>query len=91
MRRRVRTMVVAEFAVIAFFFDSLVVSRGDFGDVAFVSVNFFKERIERRTEIKTATASIADIKNAIGLLLKLRTSPICRDKMNAFQFLNLKV
>ena len=65
------TMVVAEFAVIAFFFDSLVVSRGDFGDVAFVSVNFVKERIERRTDIKTAPASITDIKNSIGLLFKL--------------------
>ena len=91
MGRRVGTMVVAELAVIAFFFDLLVVNSGDFGDITFVFVDFIKEGIERRTEIKTATASIADIKNAIGLLFELRTSPICRDKMNAFQFPNLKV
>ena len=84
-------MVVAELAVIAFFFDLLVVSGGEFWDIAFVFVDFVNESIEGRTKIKTATASIADIKNAIGLLLKLRTSPIRRDKMNAFQFLNLKV
>ena len=71
MGGRVGTMVVAELAVIAFFFDLLVVNSGEFGDVTFVFVDFIKEGIERRTEIKTATASIADIKNAIGLLFEL--------------------
>ena len=71
MGGRVGTMVVAELAVIAFFFDLLVVNSGEFGDVTFVFVDFIKEGIERRTEIKAATASIADIKNAIGLLFEL--------------------
>jgi len=64
-------MIIAKLAIIAFFFDLLVVSRGDFGDIAFVFVDFVKEGIERRTEIETATASITDIKNAIGLLFEL--------------------
>ena len=64
-------MVVAELAVIASFFDLLVVNSGEFGDVTFVFVDFIKEGIERRTEIKTATASIAVIKDSIGLLFEL--------------------
>jgi hypothetical protein len=71
MGRRIGTMIIAKLAIIAFFFDLLVVSRGDFGDIAFVFVDFVKEGIERRTEIETATASITDIKNAIGLLFEL--------------------
>ena len=67
----VGAMVVAEFAVITFFLDLLVVGRSDFGDIAFVSIDFVEEGVERLAEIKTATASIADIKDSIGLLFEL--------------------
>ena len=67
----VGAMVVAEFAVITFFLDLLVVGRSDFGDIAFVSIDFVEEGVERLAEIKTAAASIADTKDSIGLLFKL--------------------
>ena len=85
---RVRTVVVAEFAVIAFLFNLFVVGGGHFGNIAFVLINSIQQGIKGRAEIKTPTASIADVENSIGLLFEIRTSPIRRNEINALQCLS---
>lgn len=82
-------MVVAKFAVVAFLFDLFVVGCGDFGNITVVFVNTIQKGVKGRTEVKATSASITDVKNSIGLLLELRTSPIRGNEVNAFQCLNL--
>lgn len=81
-------MVEAEFAVITFLFNVFVVGCCDFGNVTVVFVNTIQKRVKGRTEIKATTASITDVKDSISLLLEVRTSPIRRDEVNAFQCLS---
>jgi hypothetical protein len=72
MRWRIGTMVVAEFTVIALIDDPMVVGERKLGDVTLILVDTVEQRIERRTQIETAPAAIADFIDALRVFLKLR-------------------
>ena len=72
MRRRIGTVIVAEFTVIALVDDLMVVGGREFGDVTLVSIDVAEQRIERWTQIEAASAAIADFIDTLGVLLKLR-------------------
>ena len=61
MRRRVGTMVVAELAIVTLVHHALMLGRHDAFDMAVVPVDAVEERVERRAEIETATASVANL------------------------------
>ena len=65
MWRRIGTVVVAEFTVIALIDDPMVVGGRELGDVALITVDAVKQRVERRTKIETAPAAIADFIDAL--------------------------
>src|SRR5262245_8775200 len=71
MRRRIRTVVVTEFTVIALIDNPMVVGNREFGDVAFIAVYAVEQRIERRTQIETPSAAIADFINTLRVFLEL--------------------
>src|SRR2546427_12664080 len=68
MRGGVRAMVVAELAVVALIGDLLKVVRRQLAQVAVAGVNSLEERVKGRTEIKTPPTTVADFKDAQGLL-----------------------
>ena len=72
MRRRIGAVVEAEFTVIAFIDDPMVVGRCELGDVALIPVDPVEQRVERRTEIEAAPAAIADFIDALRVFLELR-------------------
>jgi len=72
MRRRIGTVVVAEFTVIALIDDPMVVGGRELGNVALMTVDAVEQRIERRTKIKAAPAAIADFIDALRIFLELR-------------------
>ena len=72
MRRRIGTVVVAEFTVIALIDDPMVVGGRELGDVALIPVDAVEQRVERRTKIEAAPAAIADFIDALRLFLELR-------------------
>ena len=61
-------MVVAEFTVITFLFDFRIILISELGDIILVVVDPIKKCVEGGAEVKTASASTADIINAIGFL-----------------------
>ena len=72
MRRRVRTVVVAEFTIITLIDDPMVVGGRQLGNVALITVDAVEQCVERRTKIEAAPAAIADFINALRLFLELR-------------------
>ena len=72
MRRRIGTVVVAEFTVIALIDDPMVVGGRELGDVALITVDAVEQRVERRTKIEAAPAAIADFIDALRVFLELR-------------------
>jgi hypothetical protein len=72
MRGRIGAVVVAEFAVIAFVDDPVMVGGRELGDVALIPVDAIEQRIERRTQIEAAPAAVADFIDALRLFLELR-------------------
>jgi hypothetical protein len=71
MRRRIGTVIVAKFTVIALIDDPMVVGRRELGDVSFISINAVEQRIERRTQIEAAPAAIADFIDTLRVFLEL--------------------
>ena len=61
--RRVRTMVETELAVVAFVDHVMMVGRRQFGDVALTAIDPIEQAIERRAQIETAAATVADFKD----------------------------
>jgi len=84
MGRGVGTMVVTELAIVAFFFHLPIHRRSQFGEITLMFINAIKKGIKRRTQIKTSSASITDIKNAMSFLLQLGTWPFWSEKVEAF-------
>lgn len=72
MWRRIGTVVVAEFAVIALIDDPMVVGGRELGNVALMTVDAVEQRVERRTKIEAAPAAIADFIDALRVFLELR-------------------
>src|SRR2546426_2752384 len=84
MRRGVGAMVIAELAVVALVSDLLKVARRQLAQVAVAGVNSLEERVEGRTEIKTPPTTVADLKDAQGLLDDSGTLERRRNKINTF-------
>src|SRR6185503_9568400 len=61
MRRSVRTVVVAEFTVVALIDNPMVVGGRELGDVSFIAVDAVEQGVERRTQIEAAPATISEI------------------------------
>jgi hypothetical protein len=70
MRRRIGTMVVAEFTVVALIDNTMVVAGRELCDVSFITVDAIEQCIERRTQIEAAAATIADFINALRFFLE---------------------
>jgi len=51
--------------------DPTMIGRSQLGDIAFIIVNPSKQCIERRTEIETAAAPVADFVDPQGFLVQL--------------------
>ena len=82
MRGGVRAMVVAELAVVALIGDLLKVARCQLAQVAVAGVNSLEERVKGRTEIKAPPTTVADLKDAQGLLDDGGTLERRRNKIN---------
>jgi len=72
MRRRIRTVVVAEFTVIALIDDPMVIGGRELGDVARITIDAVEQRVKRRTQIEAAPAAIADFVDTLRSFLELR-------------------
>jgi hypothetical protein len=72
MRRRIGTVVIAEFTIIALVDDPMVIGGCELSDVSFIPVNTVEQRVERRTQIEAAPAAIADFIDALRVFLELR-------------------
>ena len=72
MRRRIGTVVVAEFTVIALIDDPMVVGGRELGDVALIPVDAAEQCIERWTQIEATSAAIADFIDPLRVFLELR-------------------
>ena len=72
MRRRIRTVVVAELTVIALVDDLMVVGRRQLRDVSVIPVDAVEQCVERRTEIEAAPAAVAHFIDPLRVALKLR-------------------
>jgi hypothetical protein len=72
MRRRIGTVVVAEFTVIALIDDPMVDGGRELGNVALMTIDAVEQRVERWTKIEAAPAAIADFIDALRLFLELR-------------------
>src|SRR5439155_5670304 len=75
-------MVIAELAVVALVGDLLKVARRKLAQVAVAGVNSLEERVKGRAEVETAAASVADFKDAQGLLDDGGTLERRRNKIN---------
>ena len=61
MRWGIGAMVVAEFAIITFVDDAMVIGRRKLRDITLVVIDPVQKRVEGRTKIEAAAASVADI------------------------------
>jgi hypothetical protein len=84
MGRRVGTVVVAELAVIALVGDLFVVLGSQLAHIAFYGINPIQERVERRTEVETPAAAVADLEDAQGLLDDSRPIQFIRRYIDEF-------
>ena len=70
MRRSIRTVVVAELAVIALVDNPMVVGGRELGDISLTTIDTVKQCVERWTQIEAAPAAIADFIDALRLFLE---------------------
>ena len=71
----IRTVVEAEFAVIAFLLNFSEVLCGEFRDVAFEIVNPVEQGVEGRTQVETAATAVTNIKDPQRFCFKIRPLP----------------
>jgi len=64
-------MIEAELAVVALVNDPAMIGWGQLGDIAFIIVNPPEQCIERRAEIETASATVADFVDPQRFLVQL--------------------
>jgi len=81
MRRGVGTVVIAELAVITFFFHLFVVMWLEFRYVAFMLINPVKQGVKRGAEVKAPPAPVTDVIDSDRLLFELRTIPTRGDEI----------
>jgi hypothetical protein len=72
VRRRIRTVVETELAVVAFVHDSAMILGRQLPHIAFVAVDTIEQRVERRAEIETTAATVADLVDTQCFFVQLR-------------------
>lgn len=82
-------MVEAEFAVVTFIDDLMVIAGSQLDNIAFIHVNPIQQGVERGAQIEAAAAPITDLVDPQGFLLQL--SGVDRsDETEAFHHSSLK-
>ncbi len=71
MRRRVGTVVVAEFTVVAFVDDPAMIGWRKLRNVAFILVDAIEQGGKRGAQIEAATAPVTNFVNTQGLFFEL--------------------